>query len=139
MPSPRKWAANIPRRIAASRSAFPCPAWPVPSCAGRSSDSLPYYRPSPVWCCSSLAPISPACSWLGPPVDFTLNASLPIDGRVFFFTTVLSFAASLIFGLAPALQSARTDLVPALKNEPPTRLRHWHSRDLLVAVQIALS
>ena len=74
-----------------------------------------------------------------PPVDFALNAQFPIDGRVFGFTSAISFLASLLFGLAPALQSGRTDVIPALRNEAVSGLRRWHARDLLVAVQIALS
>jgi predicted permease len=73
------------------------------------------------------------------PVDFALNPRLPIDGRVFAFTAAVSLAASLFLGLAPALHSVRAELVPSLKNEPPSRMRRWQPRDLLVAVQIALS
>lgn len=74
------------------------------------------------------------------PGDFPLNASLAVDARVFWFATAASCVASLLFGLAPAVQSIRTDLVPALKNEPPmTHCRRWQLRDILVAMQVALS
>ena len=39
------------------------------------------------------------------------------DGRVLVFTLFVSLIASLAFGLAPALQSTKPDLVPALKKE----------------------
>ena len=38
--------------------------------------------------------------------------------RVFLFALVISSATALIFGLLPALQSTKPDLIPALKNEP---------------------
>ncbi len=46
----------------------------------------------------------------------------------------------MLFGLMPALQAVRTDLIPSLKTEPiSTRFRRFTIRDLLVAGQIALS
>jgi predicted permease len=74
------------------------------------------------------------------PVDISVNANFNMDGRVLAFAAGISLLASLLFGLAPALESVRQQLVPAIKNEPITgRLRGWHLRDLLVTAQIALS
>ena len=39
------------------------------------------------------------------------------DVRVFIYTVLASLAAALAFGLAPAWQSSRTELIPALKGE----------------------
>lgn len=75
-----------------------------------------------------------------PPVDFPLPTEFPLDWRVIAFSFGLSLLTTLLFGLAPALQSTRTALVPALKNEPvSSRLRRWQSRDVLVVLQMALS
>ena len=43
--------------------------------------------------------------------------SLAIDPRVLFFTTVLAIVTGILFGLAPALQASKPDVVPVLKNE----------------------
>jgi len=78
-------------------------------------------------------------SWR-PPIDFPLMLSVGPDFRVFFFALLISMATTLLFGLLPALQTTKTDLVPALKNEAASeRLRHWHLRDYMVASQVCLS
>jgi predicted permease len=47
------------------------------------------------------------------PVDDTIS----LDGRVLAFTTLLALATGLLFGIAPALQASKPDVVPVLKNE----------------------
>jgi putative ABC transport system permease protein len=70
------------------------------------------------------------------PVDLTV----PTDWRVVSFAIALSFVASILSGLAPALQASRADLVPALKTEgldsgkPRLRLRN-----LFVIGQVTMS
>jgi predicted permease len=84
--------------------------------------------------------ISHACSSLNLPFDIPANTSLTVDLRVLLFTFAAALVATVVFGLAPALQTVKVDLVPALKNGRSTgRLRHWHLRDLIVASQIAVS
>jgi putative ABC transport system permease protein len=65
-----------------------------------------------------------------------------MDGMVLVFTLVASLAATLIFGLAPALELSRTDLNTVLRAEG-RGLSSGHSshmlRRLLVVSQIALS
>ena len=48
------------------------------------------------------------------PVD---RASLTIDPPVLLFTLALATITGILFGLAPALQASRPDVVPVLKNE----------------------
>jgi macrolide transport system ATP-binding/permease protein len=62
------------------------------------------------------------------------------DARVLAFTVVLSFTTALVFGLAPALQGSRVDLVTSLKDGAPSS-GHRKSRlqGNLVIAQIALS
>ena len=63
-----------------------------------------------------------------------------LDFRVFLFALVVSTFTALLFGLLPAIQSTKTDLVPALKNESVAgRFRYWHLRDCMVAVQVSMS
>jgi putative ABC transport system permease protein len=71
---------------------------------------------------------------------FTLDYRL--DGRVLAFTFVLSIVTGAIFGLAPALQASRPDLVPALKDEASAAAqgrRRFNLRNTLVVAQVALS
>jgi predicted permease len=68
--------------------------------------------------------------------NFTLRAEL--NWNVLGVTAVLSVVCGLLFGLAPAIQSTRSDVVPALKNGrgggPRRRTQH-----VLVVAQIAAS
>src|SRR6185369_8064180 len=72
--------------------------------------------------------------------SFTLDYHL--DGRVLAFAFALSLATGIIFGLAPALQASRPDLVPALKDEVALVAQgraRLSLRNLLVVAQVALS
>ena len=56
------------------------------------------------------------------------------------FAAAVSLLTGVVFGLAPAFESARASLAPALKNEAMAeRLRRFHPRDALVVAQIAMS
>ena len=73
---------------------------------------------------------------LGIPIDPTLSP----NGMVLCFTVALAMVSTLLFGLIPALQSLRVDILPALKNAPIfRRSRRFNTRDLLVIGQIAIS
>jgi predicted permease len=65
--------------------------------------------------------------------------AIHLDGRVLLFTTAVGILTTLLFGLAPAIHSARVDLVPALKNQLSERFRRVQMRDLLVGAQVVLS
>jgi putative ABC transport system permease protein len=65
-----------------------------------------------------------------------------VDWRVLAFTTGLSLATGLIFGLIPALQSSRTDLTSTLKEtggRSGTGFRQNKTRSILVVVEVALA
>jgi macrolide transport system ATP-binding/permease protein len=65
-----------------------------------------------------------------------------LDPRVLGFTLAAALATGVLFGLAPALRSARTDLVTALKEEPsasPARRRRLPLAEGLVVAQVVLS
>jgi len=75
-----------------------------------------------------------------PPIDFPLTIDLGLDWRVLLFSLGVSLVAGAVFGLAPALQSTRPNLLNALKDTSAqggggrTRLR-----SVLVVAQVAVS
>jgi len=77
---------------------------------------------------------------LKPPIDIGLSTELYIDGRVMLFTLIVSALTGVIFGLLPALQSTKTDLAPALRDEasPGGHRRSWLCNGLVVS-QVSLS
>lgn len=65
-----------------------------------------------------------------------------LNGAVLAFTVGITLAAGIIFGLAPALQAGRTDLVTALKmgsSKVAGDQRRFGTTQALVVVQIAVS
>jgi putative ABC transport system permease protein len=75
-----------------------------------------------------------------PPVDFNLLIDLKPDWRVMIFTVTVSFITGALFGLAPALQASKVDLIPALKDEAGLGgYRRSRFRNGLVVAQVALS
>ena len=76
------------------------------------------------------------------PPPFTFALDLSFDIRTFAFTFLLAIATGVIFGLVPALQASRPDVLPALKDESNAegpRVRWLNLRNALVVTQVALS
>jgi predicted permease len=78
------------------------------------------------------------------PARFTaslpLSLTVDIDWRVLSFSLTISFITSAVFGLLPALQSTRPDLVRGLKDETVfLGYRRSRLRGGLVVAQVALS
>jgi predicted permease len=73
------------------------------------------------------------------PSDIPLVLDVRIDPRILLFTLFVSVASAILFGLAPALQSTQTDLVPALKAGGVARgkRRRFLGRNALVIAQVA--
>jgi len=75
-----------------------------------------------------------------PPIDFPLALDVGVDWRVLLFSLAVSVIAGAFFGLAPALQATRPNLVGTLKDTAAqggavkTRLR-----SVLVVAQISIS
>lgn len=66
---------------------------------------------------------------------------LSLDWHVMAFTFAVAIGTGLIFGLAPALQSSRPDLVSELKERAGGDLRkgrRFNVRDLLISLQVAV-
>ena len=77
---------------------------------------------------------------LEPPLPFPVYLDTSLDIRVLGFTLGISLLAALLFGLAPALQSARTGLVATLRDEAGAIAgRRFGLRDGLVIMQMSMS
>lgn len=75
-----------------------------------------------------------------PPVDVPLFIDLHIDYRVLAFTCLISLITGVLFGLLPALQATKVDLLPALKDEPPSgESRRSRLKSSLIVLQVSLS
>ena len=75
------------------------------------------------------------------PTDLPISISPQLDSRVLLFSLICALASAIVFGLAPALQSSKPDLIPALKNADsgqPVRNR-LRGRNALVIAQVAMS
>jgi predicted permease len=80
--------------------------------------------------------------WAFRPPFLQANAiDLSFDAQVIAFTAAVSLITGLVFGLAPAMQSSRADLVLELKERASVPSgSHWYSmRNLLVVGQVGLS
>jgi predicted permease len=77
-----------------------------------------------------------------PPFLAMNNLDLALDGRVLLFTLLIALATGMIFGLAPALQSSRPDLVSELKERTGSETfssRVFSVRNIFIMVQVGLS
>jgi len=87
-----------------------------------------------IWLTSFLSAIKPK-------VPLPLNVEFHTDWRVLTFTLLLSVLVGIVFGLVPALQASKHELVPALKDQidrgSPRRV--WSLRNALVIGQVAIS
>lgn len=72
------------------------------------------------------------------PADIPIQFTFRLDARVLWFTFGVSMLCAIIFGLIPAIQSTKTDLVPALKSgELDANRRRLVGRSTLVVIQVA--
>ncbi|MGH9838198.1 MAG: ADOP family duplicated permease [Blastocatellia bacterium] len=68
--------------------------------------------------------------------------SFQLDGKILGFTLLTSVVAGILFGFAPALRAARTDLISQLKENPGNlsgSRRRLRINRVLVAVQVSVS
>jgi predicted permease len=81
------------------------------------------------------------------PLNIPLNIDISIDYRVLSFALAISVGASLLFGLVPALDASKPDLVSSLKGDARGMrrlsrglgIRRLGLRNLMVVVQCAAS
>src|SRR5215213_5653473 len=86
------------------------------------------------WSASSLPKFFPA--------NVVAGIDLSIDGRVLVFTLGVTILTGVLFGLAPALQATRLNLLTSLKDDAGAQSRRFRRlglRDVLVISQLALS
>ena len=86
--------------------------------------------------------VSDLIARLQPPLPIDISLDFAPDWRVLVFTLVAAVGTGLVFGLVPAFQASRPDLVPALKDSGDgdgARRGRWELRDLLVISQVAVS
>jgi macrolide transport system ATP-binding/permease protein len=76
-----------------------------------------------------------------PPLPVPVQTEFAIDTRVLLFALGLTLLTSIVFGMMPAWQSARPDLVPALRGQEPLlgARRRVNLRGALVVLQVAFS
>jgi macrolide transport system ATP-binding/permease protein len=75
------------------------------------------------------------------PTDVPVVVDPKLDGRVLAFSLLAGLASAVLFGLAPAWQSLKTELIPALKNAEPGQVANKRAigRNVLVVGQVALA
>ena len=73
------------------------------------------------------------------PSDIPLSLDAKLDLRVTLYALFASIASAILFGLAPALQATRTDLVQSLKSgaEGVRKRRRFLGRNTLVIAQVS--
>jgi predicted permease len=70
--------------------------------------------------------------------DIPIQTDIQLDARALWFTLLVSLASAILFGLVPALQSTKSDLIPALKTGPSDQgHKRFLGRNALVTAQIA--
>ena len=77
------------------------------------------------------------------PPGLPLNLNFSLDAKVLLFTLGLALVATLLFGLAPAVQSSRANQLNALRDRTAVSTggsTRWYGlRGVLVMIQVALS
>ncbi len=76
------------------------------------------------------------------PAGFPRAGAIHVNGAVFAFTLLVALATGILFGLAPAMQAARTDLQNNLRDGgrgSTSSGRHPRLRNVLVAGEISLA
>ena len=79
---------------------------------------------------------------LEPPLPFPVYLDVTLDYRVLGFTLMVSLLAGVLFGLAPALQSTKTELAAILRAEAGGVIgggKRIGLRDVLVVFQMSMS
>jgi predicted permease len=71
-------------------------------------------------------------------VPYMRVAPLTPDGRVFLFMLVAAFAAAVLFGLTPALQSTKPNVIQATRGDFDTDFRPARLRNALVVSQVTV-
>ncbi|MFN0107874.1 MAG: ABC transporter permease [Blastocatellia bacterium] len=77
---------------------------------------------------------------LKPPAEIPVTIELHVDWRVLVFSMLVSVVTGILFGLVPAMQATKPDLVSALKDvASQSGVRRSWLRSSLVVAQVAVS
>ena len=78
---------------------------------------------------------------LVPPTPIPVTFDISLNNGVFVFALIVSVLTGIIFGLAPAIQTTKVNLLPALKDDGAGQQGYKKSRlrNLLVMGQVAIS
>jgi predicted permease len=85
---------------------------------------------------------APLLMSFAPPTDMPIRLAAQTDTPLLAFTLALSLATGVLFGLVPALQAAKLDLVTAIKDDGASVASGYarsRLRDMLVGAQVAVS
>jgi predicted permease len=74
-----------------------------------------------------------------PPLPLPVELDLSLDLRVLAFCFAVSALAGVIFGLTPALNASKPDLVSAIKAGSSPSRKHLRLRRIFIVAQVALS
>jgi putative ABC transport system permease protein len=77
-----------------------------------------------------------------PPQFIAGGIDIPLDAPVLLFTLAVSVLTGIVFGIVPALQASRPDLITSLKERSGAQAgggRRYNLRGALVVAQVALS
>ena len=75
-----------------------------------------------------------------PPTSFPVVINPTLDWKTLVFAVAISLATGFVFGLVPATQTAKPELLPALKDESLMgAYRKSRLRNLFVVIQVAIS
>jgi predicted permease len=74
-----------------------------------------------------------------PTLPVPLGVDITVDWRVVSFAVLVSFVASILCALAPALQASKPDLVPALKIDSAGRVGRLRLRGAFIIAQVTIS
>ncbi|HEY2382864.1 MAG TPA: ABC transporter permease [Terriglobia bacterium] len=74
-----------------------------------------------------------------PKTGIPFHLSTGLDGRVAAFTLGLSLISAVLCGLAPALQSSKTDVISTLKNDATATTHRSRAQNVFVIAQVAFS
>src|SRR5262249_24069313 len=72
-------------------------------------------------------------------IDYLRVVPLDVDARILVFMMMSAIVAGIAFGLAPALQATRPNIVQASRGDFDTQFRPSRLRNALVSAQITLS
>jgi predicted permease len=73
------------------------------------------------------------------PMRVPLALDVPVNEHVLAFSLVVTFGATLLSGLAPAIDASRTDLLSLVKRADAAGRRAWRLRASLLGAQVALA